>query len=100
MLTSFQIFKVCLFKSFLLFLVGLASSHADCPSDFAGHYVTLGKRLGYLENPLDPLAPRPTTLDPRPSTLIFFFDSLTLFIKYGKQCQVNIYVRSPSATLM
>ena len=25
--------------------------------------------MGYLENPLDPLAPRPTTLDPRPSTL-------------------------------
>ena len=100
MLTSFQIFKVCLFKSFLLFLVGLASSHADCPSDFAGLYATPGKRLGYLENPLDPLAPRPSTHDPRPSTLVLFFDSL--FIKSGKQCQVNrpIYVRSPSATLV
>ena len=27
----------------------------------------------YLENPLDPLDPRPTTLDPRPSTLDFNF---------------------------
>ena len=27
---------------------------------------------GYLENPLDPLDPRPSIHDPRPSTLIFF----------------------------
>ena len=47
--------------------------------------------MGYLENPLDPLAPRPTTLD-----FNFFFASL--FIKFGKKYQVN--VGSPSATTL
>ena len=44
---------------------------------------------GYLKNPLDPLALRPTTLD------FFFFYSP--FIKFGEQYQVN--VGSPSAML-
>ena len=44
----------------------------------------------YLENPLHPLAPRPMTLDPRPSTLDFNFCFNSLFIKFGKQYQVNI----------
>ena len=50
---------------------------------------------GYLEKPL---APRPTTLDPRPSTLNFnfFFFLIVLIRKFGKQYQVN--VGSPSAT--
>ena len=39
--------------------------------------------------------PRPTTLDPRLHFFIVFFYSL--FIKFGKQYQVN--VGSPSATL-
>ena len=31
------------------------------------------KLCGYLDNPFDPLDPRPSTLDPRPSTSIFVF---------------------------
>ena len=66
----------------------------------AGETVRLEQGRGYLENPLDPLAPWPTTLDPRPTTLdprlYFFFASL--FIKFGKQYQVN--VGSLSATTL
>ena len=39
--------------------------------------VSMSVAVGYLENPLDPLAPRTTTLDPRPSTFdprLNFFD--------------------------
>ena len=54
---------------------------------FVGH---MGLKHGYLENPLDPLAPRPTTS-------ICYCIFYSLFINFGKQYQVN--VGSPSATL-
>ena len=43
--------------------------------------------------PLDPLDPQPTTLD----FIFFIVFFYSLFIKFGKQYQVN--VGSPSATL-
>ena len=58
------------------------------PWPWFGHKFQFRQRInGYLENPLDPL-------DPRPSTFFFFY---SLFINFGKQYQIN--VGSPSVTL-
>ena len=65
-----------------------------CAKSFGAH--RLIRDISKTPSTPSPLDPRPTTLEPRPSTLDFNFFFASLFIKFGKQYQVN--VSSPSAT--
>ena len=70
-------------------LLSLAGHSSKFVTDFS-------KKTSTPSTP-SPLDPRPSTHDPRPSTSILLLFFFSLFLKFGKQYQVNVC--SPSATL-